>query len=82
MYLYLGLPVTLSCPDGFISELSNAGFIPSSYDRKDYCGANIYQPLVKSCNTYFNQAKFEGDFAARCTGKETCSAPLILLDYI
>ena len=66
MYLKLNFGTTLSCPDGYISELSNAGFIPSNYERKDYCGSNLLEPKVKACNDHFLEDKFKTDFNARC----------------
>jgi hypothetical protein len=58
MYLKLGLPVSLSCPDGEISQLHNFGFIPSDSDDKDYCGSNLEDSKVKGCNTYLSKDQF------------------------
>lgn len=82
MYLKLDFDTTLSCPDGTISELSNSGFIPSTYDRKDYCGSNLEEPLVKGCNGHFLEDKFKTDFKNWCVGSEKCTTPFKFGDYI
>jgi len=75
MYLKLNFDTTLSCPDGYISQLNNAGFIPSTYDRKDYCGSNNAEPQVSQCNSHFMNDKLTADFNARCVGHEACESP-------